>query len=499
MSGPHEGRPRPDSKNEGRPRPDSKNERWPRPDSNIDDVNERMRALPSVDRVVALMPDVPHHQAVAAVRGALEMARLRISQGRAAPAPEHVAAEARAYVKAERLGGLVPVINATGVLIHTNLGRAPLGPEQLDAVVRVAGGYSSLEFDVMEGRRGDRYRHARSSIAELTGAEDALVVNNCAAAVLLALTTLCAGREVLISRGELVEIGGEFRIPDVMAASGARLVEVGTTNRTHLADFERAITPETAAVLKVHPSNFRVVGFTSSVAARDLARLARGRGLPFVHDLGSGLVTAPDLDWDGRAGWEGEPLVGQAIEDGADLVTFSGDKLLGGPQAGIVTGRADLVARLAKSPLLRALRVDKMTLAALEATLALHLEGRASSIPTWEMAATAPEELERRARALAAAVGEGLAGAGAGSSKVEATPLRSVAGGGSLPGAALRSWGVAAVHPERGPQAVAKRLRIRDLPVIARVDDDRVLLDLRTVPAALDGALAAALLEALGA
>jgi L-seryl-tRNA(Ser) seleniumtransferase len=240
-----------------------------------------------------------------------------------------------------------------------------------------------------------------------------------------------------------------------------------------------------------------VVGFTSAVPARDLARLARGRGLPFVHDLGSGLVTAPDLEWDGPAGWEGEPLVGTAIEDGADLVTFSGDKLLGGPQAGIVAGRADLVAKLARSPLLRALRVDKMTLAALEATLALHLEGRASAIPVWAMATAPLEELERRARVLAAAVTERMAGVDP-PSKVEAAPLRSVAGGGSLPGATLRSWGVAVVHPERGPQDVAERLRLRARPVIGRIDDDRVLLDLRTVPPGRDADVADALVEALG-
>ena len=455
-------------------------------------LNARMRSLPSVDRVIARVTEHPHRVAAAGARRALDAARARVAGGDAAPSLDEIVDAARASIEAERLGGLVPVINATGVLIHTNLGRVPLGREQLDAVARVAGSYSTLEYDVAAGGRGNRYAHARALITELTGAEDALVVNNCAAAVLLVLAALCAGREVVVSRGELVEIGGEFRIPEIMTASRARLVEVGTTNRTHLADFERAITPETAALLKVHPSNYRVVGFTSSVAARELARLARGRGIPFVHDLGSGLVSAPDLEWEDGSGWGAEPLAATAVAEGADLVTFSGDKLLGGPQAGIVAGRGDLVAGLAKNPLLRALRVDKMTLAALEATLEAHLEGRAASLPLWAMATAGAEELERRARALAEALDDGPG-------KVEAVALRSVTGGGSLPGAGLLSWGVAATHPERGPQDVAERLRLRPLPVIARVEDDRVLLDLRTVFPGQDEEVRAALAEALGA
>ncbi|MDQ4124966.1 MAG: L-seryl-tRNA(Sec) selenium transferase, partial [Actinomycetota bacterium] len=403
---------------------------------------------------------------------------------------------ARALVAEWGTPSLQRVINGTGVMIHTNLGRAPLGPEQLAAVAEVAGGYSNLEYDVVEGRRGSRYAHARASLAELTGAEDALVVNNCAAAVLLVLSALCAGREVLISRGELIEIGGEFRIPEIMAASGARLVEVGTTNRTHLADYERAITPETAAILKVHPSNYRVVGFTATVRAREIARLARGRGLPFVHDLGSGLVAAPGVEWGGPGPWDDEPLVSSAVADGADLVTFSGDKLLGGPQAGVVAGRADLVARLAKSPLLRAVRVDKMTLAALEVTARMHLEGRSGEVPLWAMAAAPVDELERRAVALADAIKERTGRYGV-AAKVEAVPLRSVAGGGSLPGAELSSWGIAVTHPERGPDEVSARLRVRPVPVIARIDDDRVVLDLRTVPPERDDIVESAVTEAL--
>ena len=462
----------------------------------MSELNERMRRLPSVDRVVAALPELAPRVAAAAARHAVDGARRRVVAGEDAPSLEGVADAARAWIAESRLRGLVPVVNATGVLIHTNLGRVPLGAEQLDAVTEVARGYSSLEYDVVEGRRGTRYGHASAAVAELTGAEDALVVNNCAAAVLLVLSTLCAGREVLISRGELIEIGGEFRIPEIMAASGARLVEVGTTNRTHLADYERAITPDTGAIFKVHPSNYRVVGFTAGVAARDLARLARGRGLPFVHDLGSGLVAAPVVEWDGPAGWEDEPLVPSAVRDGADLVTFSGDKLLGGPQAGVVAGRGELVARLSKSPLLRALRVDKMTLAALDVTLRMHLEGRGDAIPVWSMATTSPAELESRAQALANAIKESLGEAGA-AAKVEAVPLRSVAGGGSLPEAGLRSWGVAVGHPERGADEVAARLRMRTLPVVARIEDEKVLLDLRTVLPGHDAAVAAAVVEAL--
>ncbi|MFN2587491.1 MAG: L-seryl-tRNA(Sec) selenium transferase [Actinomycetota bacterium] len=452
------------------------------------ELNERMRALPSIDRVMGLLDDLPPRAAASLARRAVEAARRHMKEeGAEAPPAEELAASARRLAEDDRLARLIPVINATGVLVHTNLGRVPLGAEQLDAVTAVAGGYSNLEYDLRGGRRGSRYAHARALVADLSGAEDALVVNNCAAAVLLVLSTLCAGRDVLISRGELVEIGGEFRIPDVMAASGACLVEVGTTNRTHLADFERAITPATAAILKVHPSNYRMVGFTASVAERDLGRLARGRGLTFVHDLGSGLVADPP--WGARD----EPLVPEAVAEGADLVTFSGDKLLGGPQAGVIAGRADLVQRLAKNPLLRALRVDKMTLAALQATLLAYLEGRAGSLPLWELAGAAPETLEERARAIASAL-EGRAPRGV---KLEAVPTRAVTGGGSLPGADFASWAVAVRHPERGPQDLAARLRRGRMPVVGRIDDDVLLLDLRAVPREDDHLLTEALAGAL--
>ena len=455
------------------------------------DLNDRLRALPPVDRVAGLLEGVPARTATALARRAVDAAREKVVQGAAAPSAEEIAVQALALSADDRRARLIPVVNATGVLIHTNLGRVPLGEEQLDAVRAVAGGYSNLEYDVDAGRRGTRYAHARSMVAELTGAEDALVVNNCAAAVLLVLSTLCAGREVLISRGELIEIGGEFRIPDVMAASGAQLVEVGTTNRTHLADFEKAITPETGAILKVHPSNYRVVGFTASVAGRDLARLARGRRITFVHDLGSGLVA------DSPFGGADEPAVQHAVADGADLVTFSGDKLLGGPQAGIVAGSADLVARLGKNPLLRALRVDKMTLAALQSTLTAHLEGRPGSLPLWAMAGTSPEVLEGRARAIAGEVERHIGETSAGA-KIEAVPSRAVTGGGSMPGEDFGSWAVAVRHPEVGPQEIAGRLRRGPgAPVIGRIEDGVLLLDLRAVPPNADSQIVEALGHAL--
>ena len=451
-------------------------------------TNERLRGLPAVDRVVgSLKFDGPQARPTAAARRALDEARVKVRQGAEAPDFAAIVDRAGALLIEEEQVGLVRVINATGVIIHTNLGRAPLGSEQMSAVNEVAGAYSNLEYDLSEGRRGSRYTHATRLIARVTGAEAAIVVNNNAAAVLLTLAALCPGREVIISRGELVEIGGEFRIPDIMSISGARLVEVGTTNRTHLVDYERAISPDTAAILKVHPSNYKVVGFTATVPARDLARLAAGRGVAFLHDLGSGLVAddAPD-------DFTGEPLVQVAVEDGADVAMFSGDKLLGGPQAGIIVGRAHHIAQLERHPLLRVLRVDKMTLAALEATLRLYLGGRAGAIPLWRMARTGAVELERRARAIAEALRE------VGSVKVEAFPTRSVAGGGSLPDVELGSWAVALLPDRASASELQRSLRRTDPPIVTRVEDDRVLLDLRTVDPDDDPALMAAIRRVLG-
>jgi L-seryl-tRNA(Ser) seleniumtransferase len=459
------------------------------------DLASRLRALPGVDRLISALNLVdvesPPPLVADAARRAVERARERVRQGAPAPAIEELVAEARGLVETFHRSQLHPVINATGVLIHTNLGRVPLGQAQLDAVARVAGSYSNLEYDVEGGRRGTRYAHARALLTALTGAESALVVNNNAAAVLIVLAALCKGREVIISRGELIEIGGEFRIPDVMAASGAHLVEVGTTNRTHLADYERAISENSAAILKVHPSNYRLVGFTASVPASDLARLARGRGLRFIHDVGSGLTSPP-----AEPGWiRSEPLVEAALEDGADVVTCSGDKLLGGPQAGLILGRSASIAEVSRHPLLRALRVDKMTLAALEATLEAYLRGSAGELPLWQMALADLGVLERRARAIAAEIGARLGTEGV---KAEAIPVGAVTGGGSLPGTELSSWAVAVGHPERSAAALEGALRRLDPPVVGRIEADRVLLDVRTISERHDELLTSLVAAALG-
>ena len=449
-----------------------------------------LRSLPGVDRVMeALGTGAPASLVAEAAREAVDSARRRLQSGGGEDSFDAITVDARARLDSRLRSLLGPVINATGVLIHTNLGRVPLGVKQLEAVTRVAGGYSNLEYDLGTGRRSSRYAHASRLLKALMGAEAALVVNNNAAAVLLVMTALCHGREVVISRGELVEIGGEFRIPDVMAASGARLKEVGTTNRTRLADYERAISPDSAAILKVHPSNYRMEGFVASVSARELAKLARGRGIPLVYDIGSGLVKPPDAPWLGP-----EPAGDAAVAEGCDIVTFSGDKLLGGPQAGVVAGRQELIARLARHPLMRALRVDKMTLAALEATLIAHLEGRREDLPVWQMALASAEDLEARARRITLDLVHQLTP----DVKVEAVPSRSVAGGGSLPGAELGSWAVHVDDPEHSADETARALRASSPPVIGRIEEGRLLLDVRTIAPREDAALIAAVVQAMG-
>ena len=447
------------------------------------------RALPSVDKVIEALGGVaPRPLVVSAARRSIDEARAEIEDGLDAPDLEEIVQRARAALDRRARAALRPVVNATGVLIHTHLGRVPLGSEQLEAVARVAGSYSNLEYDIERGERGSRYAHAVDLLTELTGAEAALVVNNNAAGVLLVLASLCAGKEVVISRGELVEIGGEFRIPDVMAASGARLREVGTTNRTHLQDYERAIGPETAAILSVHPSNYRVVGFTASVSSRSLGGLAHARGIPFLYDIGSGLLGSSEVEWA-----RPEPPADLAIAEGADVVMFSGDKLLGGPQAGIVAGKKALMKTISQHPLLRAVRVDKMTLAALTATLEMHAGGRAAELPLLRMSSAGSDQLEGRARAIARAISE-VETAGA---KVEVAATRAVVGGGALPGAELASWGLCISHPEMGATSLAQRLRTGDPAVIARIEDDQVVLDLRTVDPGADRTVERALRRAL--
>lgn len=366
------------------------------------------------------------------------------------------------------------VINATGVIIHTNLGRSLLADAACLQIAQVANSYSTLEVDVETGDRGSRYSHVVRLLRELTGAEDALVVNNNAGAVLLTLAALTAGSEVVVSRGQLVEIGGSFRIPEVMAQSGGRLVEVGTTNKTHLFDYERAIGPDTAALLKVHTSNYRLIGFTEEVAARDLAALAHEHGLLAIEDLGSGVLV--DLR---RYGLIYEPTVQESLAAGMDVVTFSGDKLLGGPQAGIIVGRKECIAKLGQHPLTRALRIDKLTLAGLEATLRLYLDEETAirEIPTLRMLTAPAEELEVRARQLAAEliplVGE--------VAEIRAVPSLAQVGGGSLPGYDIASAAVAVVPQTMSPDELEKRLRLGQTAIFVRIYRNQVLLDLRTL------------------
>jgi L-seryl-tRNA(Ser) seleniumtransferase len=382
------------------------------------------------------------------------------------------------------------VVNATGVVIHTNLGRSPLGEACLSQLLEVAGRYNTLEYDLARGTRGSRQDHLEGLVQELTGAEGVLVVNNNAAGVLLALNTLASGKEVIISRGQLVEIGGSFRMPEIMAASGAILREVGTTNKTYLQDFEKAITSETAILLKVHPSNFRITGFTHEVPLTDMVALGRRYGLKIIEDLGSGCLV--DLS---KYGLEKEPTVQETLKAGADLVLFSGDKLLAGPQAGLILGSREVVGALRKNPLNRALRPDKMTLAALEATLRLYLEEpRAlAEIPTLRMLTRPVAELDRRARLLARRLRRRFGAR----LKVEVVSSEARAGGGSLPQAPLPSRALALTVPPLAPQDLEARLHQAGTPIIGRVEHGVVLLDLRTLLPGDQEAIMAALAEVL--
>jgi len=369
-----------------------------------------------------------------------------------------------ADLEALALAQLQPVINATGIIVHTNLGRAPLATEAQAAIAEISRGYSNLEFDLEGGDRGSRYAHVTGALKELTGAQDALVVNNCAAAVLLVLDTFAKGHEVVVARSELIEIGGGFRLPDVLARSGATLVEVGTTNRVYLEDFEAALSPRTALLLRTHPSNYRVEGFTEAVEARDLVALGARAGAIVAEDLGSGALV--DL---AQFGLPHERTVQEAIADGIGLVTLSGDKLLGGPQAGIVLGRANLLARLRSNPLLRALRVDKMTLAALAATLELYRDGSyRERLPLFRMLSASVDALRRRAEPYCTAI-----------KNASAVESDAYIGGGALPETRVASIAVAIAVDK--PNALTAHLRRANPPIVPRVDGGRVLLDLRTI------------------
>src|SRR5712691_4898996 len=462
-----------------------------------DKATALLRALPGVDALVtrveghAALARMPRRRLTEAARDVLAAERRRVIEGApdaAAPAATSIdALAARVVARLTETGvfSLDRVVNATGVVLHTNLGRALLSPLARERLQAVAGAYSNLEMDVGRKERGSRYAHVDGLLQRLTGAEASLVVNNCASAVLLALESLARGREVIVSRGELIEIGGEFRIPDIMGRSGAVLREVGTTNRTHLKDYAQAIGPETGLILKVHTSNYRVVGFTAAVSSHELSLLGRERGIPVMEDLGSGCLI--DLR---RYGFPYEPTVPEVVASGVDLVSFSGDKLLGGPQAGIVVGRAELVERLAKNPLNRALRIDKFTVAALEATLYAYDAGEAlETIPTLRMLTEPRAAIRRRARGLLRRVPVEIQ-TRLGMMLVDAT---SEVGGGALPTVELPTAALALGNSERRPQDLDERLRAARPPVLGRLLDDRLLLDFRTVLPADVPALAAIL------
>jgi len=443
-----------------------------------------LRILPAIDRVLREEPlrnlsqQLPQDTLSHAVQELITSLRQEILEGGKIDPPERLLPENVAVAAALNCRKLLQpslrkVINATGTLLHTNLGRAPLSSQSLRAINDVAAGYSNLEFELDSGCRGERFSHVENLLTRLTGAEAALVVNNNSGAVLLALTALGKGFEAIVSRGELVEIGGAFRIPDVMEAGGVILREVGSSNRTHLHDYQQAINENTAILLKVHTSNYRIVGFTKEVPARDLLPLARENDLVLMEDLGSGLLL--DLS---NYGLEREPTVPEVVKAGVDVITFSGDKLLGGPQAGIIVGRADLIKKLRKHPLARALRIDKLTLAALEATLRLYLqpEQALQELPVLKMFSAAPEQQQQRCQSLF----ERLE-AGSLSAEIRLVEDVSRVGGGAMPLTELSDWAVE-INPSAGRTAdLAKRLRTFSPAVVTRVQNDRLLVNLRAV------------------
>jgi L-seryl-tRNA(Ser) seleniumtransferase len=425
-------------------------------------------------RIARFVPILGADAVKAHVVAALDELRSALLAGDGAASGEHVVARAAERLTGEAARGLVRTINGTGVLLHTNLGRAPLAREAIDAIAEIARDYSNLEFDLAAGARGSRYERLGSLLADATGAEASLVVNNCAAAMLLILDTFARNREVVVARNALIEIGGGFRLPDVLARSGATLIDVGTTNKVYVADFARAFTANTGLLLRAHPSNYRISGFVADPAPADLVAVARRAGVPVVEDLGTGALV--DL----RAyGLPHERTAREAIADGVDLVAFSGDKLLGGPQAGIIVGRTAAIARLRANPLLRALRVDKATLAALAATLRLHLDpATRERIPFYRMLAATPAALRERAAALQVA---------------DATVVDTIAyaGGGTLPLDPIPSAGIA-FAPAIGAMRALAALRAGAPPLVARIEDERAIVDLRTVAPADDRVVAAA-------
>jgi L-seryl-tRNA(Ser) seleniumtransferase len=445
-------------------------------------VDDSRRRIPSVDSLLAsiefadLLDARPRASVLAALRKALDGIRAELAAGerQGIPSRTDILSEARRELRDMDRPSLRRVINATGVPLHTNLGRAPLPAAALQALTEIAAGYSNLEYDLERGARGSRHDHCAATLGELTGAGGALVVNNNAAAVVLALNELAQGREVIISRGELVEIGGSFRVPDIVAKSGARIVEVGTTNRTHPQDYEDAIGSDTGAILKVHRSNFSQTGFVTDVEIDELATIAHRRDLPVVHDLGSGLL--PDAE--GTFGLPWEPNVRGSLAAGTDVVTFSGDKLLGGPQAGVILGRRDLLDRMRQNPLLRAMRVGKLTLVALEATLRLWRDESSAraSVPALGMIGADPALLHERAERLASALRERLPRV-----RIEVVGDVTEVGGGSYPGLELQTWVLRVTQEGRSERELESACRAVEPPVIGRVRREALCLDPRTV------------------
>jgi len=450
------------------------------------------RGLPSVDLVVSqepiqeLVQTYSHSTVVGLVRQQLEESRHAIASGGAPPTLAELVDTVRQRATRALQAWPQPVINATGVILHTNLGRALLSPQAVKAVASAAQGYTNLEFNLEEGKRGSRQAYVDSLLCQLTGAQAAFVVNNNASAVMLGLAALAYGREVVVSRGEAVEIGGGFRIPEVLEQSGATLVEVGTTNRTYVADYEAAITEDTGALLKVHASNFRMMGFTHTATIEELVELGHRHNLPVLHDLGSGCLLETT-----QFGLAHEPMPQESIAAGCGLAFFSGDKLLGGPQAGIVVGQQELVQQLTRHPFARAVRIDKLGLAALSATLLHYVKEEATSaIPTWRMIATPAGELKRRAARWQRALGP----------RASLVQGKSTIGGGSLPGETLPTWLVALEPYEAsgGAEGLAARLRQTSPPIVARIEGERVLLDPRTVLPEEERGLVRVVREAVG-
>lgn len=463
----------------------------PTPDNPEEEKPVQLRNLPSVERVLSskrirtLTEEYTREWVTNLVRKEIEEARLSILNGQTAPSQEDIATSVANKIEAIGQAWPRPVINATGVIIHTNLGRAPLSLEAMEAVIQASEGYNDLELDIEEGKRGSRFSHIQRLLCQLTGAEAALVVNNNASAVLLALFSLVSGKEVIVSRGEALEIGGGFRVPDVLRQSGATLVDVGTTNRTYVSDYEAAVTENTGVILKVHSSNFRVQGFAHATEVEELVDMGNRYDIPVLHDIGSGcLLNTEDF------GLAHEPTPQENISAGAGLVFFSGDKLLGGPQAGIVVGKESLIQKMGRHPLARAVRIDKICLAALYTTLLHYVKGEAATkIPIWRMINTTSGQLEDRAYHWQIVVGK----------RGSVAKGRSTVGGGSLPEETLETWllvldcqGIVG-----GAEAVAKRLRDNNPPVVSRIQDDRVELDPRTVFVEEEDSLLRAVQDAL--